>query len=266
MGCFGIDTQDSNNYITAEFEIGEGEMDEKVQIINSADNLQRLEEDDDMKKDYEPYKNEESIKQCKITINDEVIPFLYQYEFKKPGKYTIKYIFPNIISQTSYLFYNCTEMEKVDLTKFNTKNLTCMYSMFCGCMNLEDVIFFNNKLEKVTNMDNLFMSCKSLENFNLTNLTIERPISMNSLFTDCAALENVDLSNLKAKVTSMAKIFFGCYKLKNVNLSNLNTDDLEEECCENLFKNCALLKKENVITDDQRILDGIFEIIDKCSF
>ena len=38
--------------------------------------------------------NEKEIKEnCKIRINNEIIPFSFFYKFKNKGNYTIKYIF-----------------------------------------------------------------------------------------------------------------------------------------------------------------------------
>ena len=186
MGCSGAESKE--NWLIAEFFIDEDKINEKTRIINSYENYEKekIEEygeimapKDDSK---EKYKMEEEFKQCKIKVDEEVIPFSYDYEFKKSGKYTIKYTFLNPLSQTSYLFASCKSMKKVDLSKFDTKNLTFLTSMFEECENLENVIFFKSKIEKVIEMDDMFSSCLKMKNISLSNANSEMTTSMNYFF------------------------------------------------------------------------------------
>lgn len=254
MGC--CDEVDSKeNYIIAEFFIDEREINEKTQIINSFDNIHRKFQNE--YKEGIKYKIEGNIKQCEIMVDEEVIPFSYEYAFKTSGKHIVKYNFPNPLSQTSYLFNDCFSMKKVDLSHFNTQNLTCTNYMFMRS-GLESVIFFNSKIEKVTEMIGMFTSCKKMKSFNLTSLKALMGITIDNFFSDCDSLENVDLSNFKAKVISMKGMFYFCKELKNVNISNL---DSKEASIEDIFLGCFSLKKENVKTKDQNILSKFEQVV-----
>ena len=90
----------------------------------------------------ENVKNEKEIKQCEIRINNELIPFSYYYKFKNKGKYQIKYSFNNYLTKTNHMFRDCSSLTKIDLSNFNTKNVTNMSFMFLGCSSLrrENVI------------------------------------------------------------------------------------------------------------------------------
>lgn len=137
MGCSGAESKE--NCIIAEFFIDEDNINKKTRIINSYDNKEKEkmkeDEEENAQKDdtKEKYKIEEELKHCKINVGEEVVPFSYYYEFKKSGKHTIKYTFLNPMSQTSYLFSSCKSMIKVDLSKFNTQNLTSLIYMFEEC-------------------------------------------------------------------------------------------------------------------------------------
>ena len=53
----------------------------------------------------------------------------------------------------------------------------------------------------------------------------------------------------------MSDIFYGCSYLTNINLSNFNTQNVKYMI--DIFKECDKLKKNNVITFDQKLLDEI---------
>ena len=82
-----------NNYIIAELYIGEGDVNKDIRIINSYEEFER--------KSKFPLNlekaNENQIKSCEIRINEELIQFNYFHQFKKKGKYIIKYIYIIII-------------------------------------------------------------------------------------------------------------------------------------------------------------------------
>ena len=77
--------------------------------------------------------NEEEIKKCEIRINDELIPFNYFHKFNNKGKYIIKYNFNNYLTKTNYMFSWCSYLTNINLSNFNTQNVTNMSLMFYGC-------------------------------------------------------------------------------------------------------------------------------------
>ena len=48
-------------------------------------------------------------------------------------------------------------------------------------------------------------------------------------------------------------MFYGCKALTNINLSNFNTQNVTDMYF--MFRDCNALKKENVITNDIKILN-----------
>ena len=92
-----------NNFIVAEINIKENDVDRKIRILNSYEETLRA---NPSWKKHEDYKNEEEIKKILIKINHELIPFNYLYEFKSKGKYIIKYSFKNILKNTFLCFMN----------------------------------------------------------------------------------------------------------------------------------------------------------------
>ena len=116
------DKMNNNNYITAEINIKKEDINEDIQIINSFENLERKygKNPNIKEEEYYKYENEKEIKEnCKIEINDKLIPFSYNYKFDKEGKYIIKYSFINILSKIDCMFSECESLTNINLFNFN---------------------------------------------------------------------------------------------------------------------------------------------------
>ena len=126
-----------NNYITAEIIIKDEDMNKDIRILNSYEECLR-ENKIKLIKD-KIFNNEEEIKKCEIKINDEIIPFNYFHKFKSKGKYIIKYLFKNKLTNTRLIFQGCQLLTNINLSNFNTNNVTDMSGMFYGCSSLKDI-------------------------------------------------------------------------------------------------------------------------------
>ena len=220
-----INNNEIKNYIIGEFDIKKDN--ENIRIINSYEQYRKENNLQDLGKEYE---NEEEIKRCEIRINDELIPFCYDYKFNKKGKYQIKYIFKENIKKIDFMLYKCSSLENMNLSNFNSQNVTNMRSMFFGCSSLKNI---------------------NLSNFNSQNVT-----NMSFMFCRCSSLANIDLSNFNTqKVNNMSFMFYGCSSLTNINLSNFNIQDVID--MNDMFYGCHKLKKNNVITSDKKLLEKI---------
>ena len=79
---------------------------------------------------------------------------------------------------------------------------------------------------------------------------------MKSMFSGCSSLTNIDLSNINTNnVTNMWGMFDSCSSLTNIDLSNFNINKVTDMRC--MFFGCSKLKKENVITKDERLLNQL---------
>ena len=132
--------------------------------------------------------NEEEIKGCEIYINEKKINFNYYYTFPCKGIYIIKYIFKKSLASTNFLFYDCKSLLFLDLSNFNSQN--------------------------ITNMGYMFYECKSIKSLDLSNLNTRNVTNMISMVSDCNSLISLDLSNFNTQNTNdMGFMFFGCNSL-----------------------------------------------------
>ena len=119
-----------NNYIIAEIDIKDKDINKNIRIINSYEEYLRNGKDKDKILKDTKFNNEEEIKNSEIKINEEIIKFNYFYKFKSKGKYIIKYIFKNKIKNLCLIFGDCESIININLSNFNTDNLTNMNGMF----------------------------------------------------------------------------------------------------------------------------------------
>ena len=192
----------SSNYIIAKINIGENEIDKDIRIINSFEEVKRQYRIEDKEDDYK-FENEKEIKdKCIIKINDKKIPFNYYNKFNEKGKYKIEYLFNGILTKTDYMFFECNYLKNINLSNFNTKNVTNMSYMFC--------------------------ECNSLSNINLTNFNTQNVINMRYMFSRCYSLSNIDLSNFNTKnVKNMSYMFYECLSLQSLNFLILTLGTLK---------------------------------------
>ena len=181
-----------NNYIIAELNITDDWVNEDIRIINSYEDTRKIFIIGRNIKE-EEYKNEEEIKKCQITINDEPIPFNYFHKFKSKGKYIIKYSFKDYLTKTNNMFRDCVLLENIDLSNLNTQKVINMNGMFSGCISLTSVNLSNINTQNVSNMVYMFSGCTSLKSINLSNVSSNNVVNMNYMFQMCLSLrkENV---------------------------------------------------------------------------
>ncbi len=178
-----IINNNTNNYIIGEIYVSQSDINKDIRIINSFEEYKRGKPD--VEGDYKNENEKELQQNCEIKINNISIKFSYFYKFAVNGKYRIGYYFKNNISNTNFLFYDCTLLTSLDLSKFNA--------------------------QKVTNMRAMFGSCKSLINLDLSNFSTQNVTNMRCMFGECISLKYINLSNFNTKnVNNMAGIFQGC--------------------------------------------------------
>ena len=151
-----------NNYILSEIYIKDEDINKDIRIINSYEEYCRNGKDKHKIIKDSIFNNEEEIKKCEIKINDKLIPFNYFYKFKSKGKFTIKYIFKTNINNLCIIYGDCESIINIDLSNFNTNNVTDMNGMFYGCSSLNNIDLSNFNTNNVTNMNGMFYGCSSL--------------------------------------------------------------------------------------------------------
>jgi surface protein len=179
----------------------------------------------------------------------------------------------NKVIKMNSMFQLCTELEYLDLSNFDTSNVTDMSYMFNECYKLKEIKGINKfNTNNVTNMAVMFQSCKKLESLDLSNFNTSNVTDMSNMFEKCSNLKQIKgIANFDTtKVNAMNNIFNGCKKLQYFdfsgsllnNNSNNNNNGLIAKFNEQIKKNLNLKnekdsenKKESVffVSDDEII-------------
>ncbi|NBJ47154.1 hypothetical protein C6N01_13150 [Enterococcus faecalis] len=75
---------------------------------------------------------------------------------------------------TSYMFLNNYKLERLNLSSFDTSEVTRMSGMFVNCTSLTELDLSNFDTSKVTAMTDMFTGCTSLEKINMSNFSSQK--------------------------------------------------------------------------------------------
>ncbi len=105
------------------------------------------------------------------------------------------------ITTMYFLFGECSSLNSLDLTSWNTSNVKNMYGLFYKCYNLTSLNLSTWDTSKVTDMGSLFESCYKLESINLSNWNTMNVSNMQAMFRNCGII-SLDLSKLDTRLVT----------------------------------------------------------------
>ena len=125
------------------------------------------------------------------------------------------------------MFSGMSSLTSLDLSNFNTSNVTNMSSMFYNMRNLTSLDLSNFDTSKVTSMASMFSGMSSLTLLNLSSFDTSKVTNMRYMFHGMSNLITLDLSNFNtSNVTLMNYMFSGMSNLAMLDLSNFNTSNV----------------------------------------
>lgn len=139
------------------------------------------------------------------------------------------------VIDSSYMFYLSTNLTSVDLSSFDTSN--------------------------VTNMERMFFNCKKIESLDLSSFKTIMIKNLSYFFYYCTSLVNLDLSSFDASnVTDVSYIFAGCDNLTNLKFGkNLGKGYTQRSTNYNNYKldlsSCKLLTHESLMSVINNLYD-----------
>ena len=159
------------------------------------------------------------------------------------------------------MFKDCVSLETIDMSGFDTSNVTTMYCMFDGCNNLTSLDVSSFDTSKVTNMSAMFDGCNNLTSLNVSSFNTSNVTTMAGMFYNCKKLTELDVSGFDtSNVTSMYYMFLGCNSLTSLDLSNFNTSNVTTMT--SMFEGCSSLTSldvSNFDTSKVAYMTGMFE-------
>jgi len=187
-------------------------------------------------------KNNENGKKIKIRIINKVKDM---NEIIKKKELDLSKWNTNNVTDMSYLFYNCSSLSSLpDISKWNTNNATNMSDIFSGCSSLSSLPDISNwNTINVINMSYLFSECSSLISLpDISKWNTNNVKDMRYLFYNCSSLLSLpDISKWNtSNVTNMIDLFSVCSSLSSLpDISKWNMQNVTE--ISQFFYKCSLL-------------------------
>jgi len=141
----------------------------------------------------------------------------------------------NVISMST-MFNNCFNLERLDLSGFDTSRVTNMYCMIggaggnCtspGCMGKLEEITFGEKFltSNVENMEGMFVNLSNVKRLDLSNFDFGKVRTTNNMFSQNFSLEEILFGNMGSTslLKNMYSMFYRCKKLESLNLCAFDT-------------------------------------------
>lgn len=181
----------------------------------------------------------------KVIIINEIYPTDTSFWFNQFRQISsinnIENLRTDFVTNMRYMFYHTT-ITNLNLTHFNTSNVTNMDSIFSQNQPLLSLNVSSFDTSKVTNMHQMFHYCSSLTTLDISSFDVSNVTDMSNMFGSCELLRSITLGEVfnTSKVTTMQWMFSHCEALSSIDLTKFNTSSVEN--MNQMFLGCKSLK------------------------
>ena len=162
------------------------------------------------------------------------------------------------VTNMGEMFKDCSSLTNLDVSGFKTSNATSMNSMFQNCNSLTslDVSSFNtSKVNSYYSFANMFYGCSSLKtldlsNFDFSNTHTNSYVGLYGMLYGCGSLETITFPStvtFNNSGISMEQMFQYCSSLTTLDLSGFNTSNVKY--MSGMFDHCSKLSNLTLGTD-----------------
>lgn len=130
------------------------------------------------------------------------------------------------VTNFAYMFRDA-KVTHLDLSSWNTSNVTTTYGMFYGCSKLENINLNNWDTNNVTTMYSMFYGCNGLTTLDLRCFTGTNTTTTKSMFYNSKGIKEIDLRNLNLPSDAIVDtMFYGCTALEKVDIRSLDLTNI----------------------------------------
>ena len=197
-----------------------------------------------------------------IIANENMVG--YFYGFRKVTSIDLSVFDTSEVTDMSRMFERCSSLTSLDVSKFDTSNVTDMNGMFDSCHDLTSLDLSNFDTSQVISMSGMFYSCASLTSLDLRNFDTSKVTNMSDMFFYCTSLTSLDVSEFDtSKVTNMSNMFRNCTSLTSLNLRNFDTSKVTN--MSDMFFYCTSLTSLDVSKFDTLKVTNMRGMFADCS-
>ncbi len=159
------------------------------------------------------------------------------------------------ITDMSWMFSDMENLESLNLQSLDTSSVKKMSHMFYNCNRLKKLDLTPFDTANVEDMGSMFDDCKRLVELKMDTFDTSKVTDMSSMFSNVRKITHLDVSMFDtSKVEDMSWMFQGLEFVEDLDLSNFNTSKVEDMSW--MFSNCAILTTLNIRNfNTARVLD-----------
>lgn len=151
----------------------------------------------------------------------------------------------SMVTSLRNTFRGCLQLQKLDVSTWNTSSVVTMISTFHNSSKLQELDVSNWNTSNVENMTSLFNGLKLIKKLDVGRWDTSRVKFTNSMFYNCEQLQEIDVSNWNmSENTRMDYMFYNCNTLVKLDVSKFNTAKVNN--MEFLFSNCYSIEELDV--------------------
>lgn len=161
------------------------------------------------------------------------------------------------------MFSGCRNLTSLDLSHFDTSNVTDMCGMFAS-LKLDSLDISSFDTSKVETFVAMFQDCENLRALQVSNFNTSSAKNMERMFSSCNKLKTLDLSSWNtSNVTDMSYMFWGDHSLTDLNISSFDTS--KAQTMRAMFVGCSELVQIDVSSFDTSNVTHMGEMFYACS-
>ena len=168
------------------------------------------------------------------------------------------------VTDMDCMFCDCSSLTTLDLSNFDTSNINTMSYVFSGCSNLTSLDLSGFDTSNVTDMRDIFRDCSNLATLDLRSFDTSNVTDMRGMFSNCSRLTTLDVSRFDtSNVTDMNDMFCDCSNLATLDLRSFETSNVTDMC--GMFCNCSSLTTLDVSCFDTSNVTNMPSMFRDCS-
>ena len=153
------------------------------------------------------------------------------------------------VTSMRHMFDSCSKLRELNISSFDTSKVVDMAGMFSSCDSLIELDLHNFDTKNVVNMKNMFQNCAKLTSLDVSSFDTANVVDMQTMFSGCCSLQSINVSSFDtSNVTDMSRMFEDCRNLRSLDLSNFDTHNVL--FMSQMFYGCAELRSLDVSSFD----------------
>ncbi len=144
------------------------------------------------------------------------------------------------ISFFSNMFLGCSSLKSLDVSSFDTSNAKTLYGMFSGCKQLRSLDVSGFVTSLVTDFGYMFYECYNLDHIDVSQFDLGSAENVSDMFCSCYSLSDINTHNWKSsKIVDMNSMFTDCRSVSSLDLSGLELSNVNN--MQLMFRGCSNL-------------------------